>query len=60
MKRLFDKYREDLSGLFWLSFGIFVGVALISYSPLDPSLNSFVQNTKPHKLCCYFGSFLSD
>src|SRR4051812_36733409 len=60
MKRLFEKYREDLQGLFWLFLGIFIGVALISYSPHDPSLNSIVQNAKPHNLCGYLGSFLSD
>jgi len=60
MKRLFDKYRDDLAGLFWLFLGIFIGVSLVSYSPLDPSLNSIVQNAKPHNLCGYLGSFLSD
>ena len=60
MKRLFDKYREDLQGLLWLFLGIFIGVSLISYSPHDPSLNAIVQNTKPHNLCGYLGSFLSD
>ncbi len=60
MKRLFEKYRSDLNGLFWLFLAVFVGVALASYSPQDPSLNSFVQNTKPHNLCGYLGSFLSD
>jgi S-DNA-T family DNA segregation ATPase FtsK/SpoIIIE len=60
MKRLFDKYRDDLAGLSWLFLGIFVGVSLVSYSPLDPSLNTVVQNIKPHNLCGYLGSFLSD
>ncbi|MGZ3722255.1 MAG: DNA translocase FtsK [Bdellovibrionales bacterium] len=60
MKRLFDKYRDDLAGLFWLFLGIFIGVSLLSYSPQDPSLNSIVQNTKPHNMCGYLGSFLSD
>src|SRR4051812_16021944 len=60
MKRLFDKYRDDLAGLFWLFLGIFIGVSLLSYSPHDPSLNSIVQNTKPHNLCGYLGAFLSD
>lgn len=60
MKRLFEKYREDLAGLFWLFLGIFIGASLLSYSPHDPSLNSIVQNTKAHNLCGYLGSFLSD
>src|SRR3569623_892296 len=60
MKRLFDKYRDDLAGLFWLFLGIFIGVSLISYSPVDPSLNSIVANSAPHNLCGYLGSFMSD
>lgn len=60
MKRLFEKYREDLQGLFWLFLGIFIGVSLVSYSPHDPSLNAIVANARPHNLCGYFGSFLSD
>jgi len=60
MKRLFDKYRDDLTGLFWLFLGIFIGVSLVSYSPVDPSLNSIVANSTPHNLCGYLGSFMSD
>src|SRR4051812_35756141 len=60
MKRLFEKYRDDLAGLFWLFLGVFIGVSLLSYSPHDPSLNSIVQNTKAQNLCGYLGSFLRD
>lgn len=60
MKRLFEKYSGDIKGLAWLALGIFLGVALISYSPYDPSLNSLVQNAKPRNLCGYLGSFLAD
>lgn len=60
MKRLFEKYSGDLKGLAWLALGIFLGVALISYSPFDPSLNSLVQNARPRNLCGYLGSFLAD
>jgi S-DNA-T family DNA segregation ATPase FtsK/SpoIIIE len=59
MKRLFEKYRDDLAGLFWLFVAVFVGASLFSYSPADPSLNSMV-NVKPHNLCGFMGSFLSD
>lgn len=59
MKRLFEKYRDDLVGLFWLFIAVFVGAALFSYSPLDPSLNVFV-TSKPHNWCGFLGSFLSD
>lgn len=60
MKRLFEKYRGDLTGLFWLGLGIFVAVSLASYSAHDPSLNSMVQTARPRNLCGYLGSFLSD
>lgn len=59
MKRLFEKYRDELSGLLWLFVAIFVSVSLISYRPGDPSLNSLIQ-TRPHNLCGYLGSFLAD
>lgn len=60
MKRLFEKYRGDLTGLFWLFLAVFVGASLFSYSPQDPSLNAMVQYTRPHNFCGYMGSFLSD
>lgn len=60
MKRLFEKYRGDLGGLFWLALGLIVGTSLVSYSPHDPSLNSMVASAKPHNLCGYLGSFLAD
>ena len=60
MKRLFEKYRDDLLGLFWLFIGVFIGVSLGSYSPADPSLNAIVHSARPHNLCGYLGSFMSD
>lgn len=61
MKRLFEKYRGDLGGLFWLALGLIIGTSLMSYSPHDPSLNSIVgASGKPHNLCGYLGSFLAD
>lgn len=60
MKRLFEKYRGDLAGLFWLGLGIFIAASLASYSPHDPSFNSIVTKSNPRNWCGYFGSFLSD
>ncbi len=60
MKRLFEKYQNDLRGLFWLAVALFVGVALFSYSPLDASLNSLAGGGRPRNLCGYFGSFMAD
>ncbi|MGE0526725.1 MAG: DNA translocase FtsK [Bdellovibrionales bacterium] len=60
MKRLLEKYRGDLWGLFWLASGVFLAVSLASYSPHDPSLNAIVQSAKPRNLCGYLGAFLAD
>ncbi len=60
MKRLFEKYRGDLSGLFWLALSLFVAASLVSYSAHDPSLNSLSPSAKPQNLCGYLGSFLAD
>jgi DNA segregation ATPase FtsK/SpoIIIE, S-DNA-T family len=40
--------------------GIFLGLALASYSPLDPSLNTIGKGLSAHNYCGYFGSFLAD
>lgn len=60
MKRIFERYQNDLRGLFWLAVGIFLSAALVSYSPYDPSLNALVQGGRPKNFCGYFGSFLAD
>lgn len=61
MKRLFEKFRGDLLGVFWFALAAFLGASLWSYSVLDPSLNSFVRILgKPHNLCGYMGAFLAD
>lgn len=60
MKRLFEKYQNDLRGLFWLAIAVFVGAALISYSPLDFSFNSIAHGGRPKNFCGYFGSFMAD
>jgi S-DNA-T family DNA segregation ATPase FtsK/SpoIIIE len=60
MSRLFEKQRGDLLGLLWLSAAVILGLALASYSPLDPSLNSLSTQTHPQNLVGYLGSFVSD
>lgn len=60
MKRLFEKYRGDLSGLFWMAIGLFVAASLVSFSAHDPSLNSLSTTVKPQNWCGYLGSFLAD
>ena len=60
MNHLFKKFRRDIAGLLWLALGAFVGLALFSYVPTDPSLNSIGKSTVAANFCGYFGSFLAD
>lgn len=60
MSHLFKRFRRDIIGLVWLSTGIFLSLSLLSYSPLDPSLNTIGKDIHVHNYCGYFGSFLSD
>src|SRR5689334_6150292 len=60
MSHLFKKFRRDIAGLIWLAGGVFIGLALFSHSPNDPSLNSIGRGMVAHNYCGYFGSFLAD
>lgn len=54
------RFRRDIIGLIWLSTGIFLGLALYSYTPQDPSFSSSGANVVVANYCGYFGSFLAD
>ena len=60
MSQLFKRFKRDLLGVGWLSFGLLWGLALWSYSPFDPSLNSIGKQLLAKNYCGYFGSFLAD
>lgn len=60
MSHLFKRFSRDITGLIWLSIGIFLALALYSYHPSDPSLNSIGKSLSVKNYCGYFGSFLSD
>ncbi len=60
MKLSFYGYRADIFGLFWLATALFLGLALASYNPLDPSFNSIGSSLEVQNKCGYLGSFLSD
>lgn len=47
-------------GVFWLALAMFVGLALFSYDPGDPSFNTAGADSKVLNYCGYFGAFLSD
>lgn len=60
MSRLFQKFRQDIVGILLLSVGLFVGLALLSFNPTDPSFNSIGNGLKVTNYCGYVGSFLAD
>jgi S-DNA-T family DNA segregation ATPase FtsK/SpoIIIE len=60
MSHLFKRFSRDIIGIIWMSMGIFLALALFSYNPTDPSLNSIGKSIQVHNYCGYFGSFLSD
>lgn len=57
---MLQRFRRDIGGLIWGAAGVFVGLALFSYSPADPSFNSLANNINAQNYCGYFGSFLAD
>lgn len=60
MNRLLKKFRHDLVGIGLVAFGVFIGLALFSFNPMDPSLNSSGHSLKVLNYCGYVGSFLAD
>ncbi|MBC86985.1 MAG: cell division protein FtsK [Bdellovibrionaceae bacterium] len=60
MNHVINKFRRDIVGTAWLALAVFVGLALVSFNPRDPSFNSIGKSLEATNYCGYFGSFLSD
>lgn len=60
MNQFLKKFKQDVSAIGFLGLGLFIGLALISYNPFDPSLNSIGQGLKATNYCGIVGSFLAD
>lgn len=60
MNPVFKKFRQDIVAVSFLAAGLFVALSLLSYNPLDPSLNSIGNALKSNNYCGLVGSFLSD
>ncbi len=60
MSRLFQKFRQDIVGILFLASGLFLGLALFSYNPNDPSFNSIGKSLHVLNDCGYVGSFVAD
>lgn len=60
MNQFLKKFRQDVSAISFLGLGLFFALALISYNPFDPSMNSIGQGLKATNYCGIVGSFLAD
>lgn len=60
MNQFLKKFRQDVIAISFLGLGLFLALALISFNPLDPSLNSIGQGLKAKNYCGIVGSFLAD
>lgn len=60
MNHFLKKFRQDVISITFLGLGLFFALALISYNPFDPSLNSIGQGLKATNYCGIVGSFLAD
>lgn len=60
MNQFLKKFRQDVIAISFLGVGVFLGLSLISYNPLDPSMNSIGQGLKALNYCGIVGSFIAD
>jgi S-DNA-T family DNA segregation ATPase FtsK/SpoIIIE len=60
MSGFFQKFRRDIVGIAWLAASLFIGLALFSFKPTDPSFNSIGSNLQVRNYCGYIGSFAAD
>lgn len=60
MNQFLKKFRQDVIAIGFLGFGLFLALALFSYNPADPSLNSIGQGLRATNYCGIVGSFLAD
>ncbi len=60
MAALIQRFRRDIVIIGWFALAVFLGLALVSFNPTDPSFNSTGSAVHAQNLCGYIGSFLSD
>lgn len=60
MNVFFKKFRQDLSAIGWLCLALFIGLALFTFNPRDPSINSIGRGLAVMNACGPVGSFLAD
>lgn len=60
VSQLLKKFRQDIVAIAFLGSSLFLAMALGSFNPKDPSLNSVGFHIKATNLCGLVGSFISD
>ncbi len=60
MNTFFKKFQQDVRAIGFLGCGLFFALALASFNPKDPSLNSIGQGLHTLNYCGLVGSFLAD
>ncbi len=60
MSQFIKKFRQDVVSIAFVGLGLFCALALFSYNPTDPSLNSIGQGLSASNYCGIVGSFLAD
>ncbi len=60
MENFLKKFKSDIIGIAWMSIGIFTGLALLSYKPGDPSVNSLVKSAHIANYCGFLGAVIAD
>jgi len=60
MSQIFRKFKTDIVAVAYGALGLFVALALLSYSPYDPSFNSLGRTLEAKNYCGVVGSFLAD
>jgi len=60
MNLILKKFRHDILAISFLGFACFLALALASFNPKDPSLNSIGQGIRATNYCGLVGSFIAD
>ncbi len=60
MTAFFKKFKQDVKTILYFGLSAFFALAIYSYNPKDPSLNSIGNKLIPENYCGWIGSFLSD
>ncbi len=60
MNTFFKKFQQDVRAIGFSGIGLFFALALMSFNPKDPSLNSLGHGLHTLNYCGLIGSFLAD